>query len=550
MAMMKTMKKGIPSLMKDGTRVMSGLEEAILRNIEACKALSEITRTSYGPNGMNKMVINHLDKMFVTSDTCTILQEMEVQHPAAKMIYLAGMMQEMEVGDGSNFVITLAGSLLDCAAQLIQMGLHPTDIISGYNESLKIACDLMDELSIWEIKNSELNERERLLKGILPAIAAKQWGQHDFLAGLCVDACQIVMPKNPYNFNVENVRVAKILGGNLKQSRVIKGMVLPFGAIGNVRHKDEARIAVFTCSIGQADTETKGTILIENATDLLNYSKSEEQEVERLVKSVVDSGVNVIITGSSVDDMAKHFMEKYGVMCIRVPSKFELRRVCRAVNAKAKVALGPLKPEEIGYCTDVKCVEIGSRWVTVLGQKQADDTAIATILLRSSTYNVLNDLQRAIDDGVNVARMIARGNPAKFLPGAGACEIEIAKRLIDKANNTSGLNQYAMKKFGEALEVFPRTLAENAGHSSLEIVSELYSEHEKGNANSGVNLKDGGVEDMTNTGVLDLASVKKQAMTLCVDAVVTILRVDQIIQSRPAGGPKAHGGQGGSWDAD
>lgn len=547
--MIRNMKRGVPNLFKEGTKSLSGLEQAVLRNIEACQQLAEITRTSFGPNGMNKLIINHIEKIFVTSDCMTILKESEIVHPAAKMVILAASMQETEVGDGSNFVIALAGALLSEAANLIRMGLHPSEIVAGYTKAGKKAIEILDELTVWEATPKMMATEATLAKGLMSAVAAKQFGQEEMLAPLISKACMTVMPKNTYNFNVDNVRVCKVLGGSLSMSEVVKGVVVPKDVEGEVRHLDKARIAVFTCSIGAAEGETKGTVLIHNAEELMNFSKSEEKQVEDMIQSVKDSGVDCIVTGGAVDDLAMHFIEKFKMMCIRIQSKFELRRLCRAVKARPMVTVGPVSPDDQGFCSGIKVREVGSKRVTVFSQDSKDDTSVATILLRASTNNILNDVDRAIDDGVNVVKAMCKYSPAKFVAGAGASELEIARRLTAFGSTTTGLDQYAIKAYAESLEVFPRTLAENAGHDAITVVSDMYTAHEKGNIHAGVDTENAKNLIDASKNILDLAATKKQAFKLATDAVVTILRVDQIIQARRAGGPKVPKG-GQNWDAD
>lgn len=539
------MKRGVPNLFKEGTKSLSGLEQAILRNIEACQQLADMTRTSFGPNGMNKLIINHIEKIFVTSDCMTILKESEIQHPAAKMIILAAGMQETEIGDGSNYVIALSGALLKAAEDLVKMGLHPSDIVSGYTKAGAKAIEILDELTVHQIEKKEMKDETAIARGIKSAVAAKQYGLEDLLSPLIARACLTVMPNNTFNFNVDNVRVCKILGGSLDMSEVVKGVVIPYDTHGDVKELIDAKIAVFTCSIGVSESETKGTVLIHNAEELMNFSKSEEKEVEDLVRQIKESGVDCIITNQSIDDMAKHFIEKYKMMVIRIGSKFELRRLCRAVNARPLVALGAVASADMGFCSKIHVREVGARRVTIFNQDSKDDTKVATILLRASTNNILNDVDRAIDDGVNVVKAMCKYAPAKFVAGAGGSDIEVARRLAEYGATTTGLDQYAINAFAEALEVFPRTLSENAGHSSIDTLAALYAAHEKGEHNAGVDIENGKV--LVKNNVLDLAITKKQALMLATDAVTTILRVDQIIQARLAGGPKVPQG-GGNWD--
>lgn len=543
----RNMRRGIPNLFKEGTKTLSGLEQAVLRNIEACVQLADLTRTSFGPNGMNKLIINHLEKIFVTSDCMTILSESEIQHPAAKMVVMAAAMQEKEIGDNSNYVISLCGALLSLAADLVKMGLHPSEIIAGYEKAGKKACEILDELTVTELTAKQLSTQEALANGIMSAVAAKQFGQEQWLSPLIAKACLMVMPKNVYNFNVDNVRVCKVLGGSLDQSEVVNGMVC-FGDTSNsVKKLHHAKVAVYTCSIGPQEAETKGTVLIESAKELMAFSHSEEKEIDDMIKGIRDSGVTCVVTGSAIDDMALHFLDKYGIMAVKVHSKFELRRLCRACKARPLVNMTQLSPEDIGFCSEIYVKEVGATRCTIFAQDEKDESCVATLLLRASTNNILNDVDRAIDDGVNVVKAMCKFTPCKFVAGAGACDIEISRRLMAYGMSCTGLEQYAIKKFAEAFEFVPRTLAENGGHDALDCVSALLAAHEKGHLHAGLDIASG--EVLMENKVLDLTISKKQAISLARDTVCTILRVDQIIVAKQAGGPKVPN-KGQNWDED
>jgi len=545
---MRNMRRGIPNLLKDGTRHRSGLQEAVLKNLEACKQLADITRTSMGPNGMNKMLINHLDKIFVTSDTATLLKELEVAHPAAKIMTMAAHMQEAEVGDGSNLVIILIGELLANAEELILQGLHPSDIIAGYTKAYRKCLELLEspDLVVERFDGKDIENKEKVARALLSPMASKQYGYEHFLAPLVAEACMAVMPKNPFNFQVDNVRVVKILGGTLRESEVINGMVIPYPTLGSIKRIENAKVAVFTCAIQCADTETKGTVLIENASELMSFNVSEEREIERTIKAIADSGVRVVVTGETIDDMAIHFLEKYGMIALKCPSKFELRRICKATKARPLVSLGPVRPEEQGFAACVSVREFGLQKVTVFEQGALDHVQVATILLRSSTHNILNDVERAIDDGVNTVRALTRDG--RLVAGGGAFEIELARRLGNFATQAPGLEQYALDRFAKALEVVPRALAENGGQVAMDVISQLYAAHEKGQLHAGFDIEKHAVGDIyKEQGIMDLLGLKRQAIKLAIDAVLSILRIDAIIQSKPAGGPKGKQNQG-HWD--
>lgn len=522
------------------------LEEAIIRNIEAVKKLAQITRTSLGPNGRNKLVINHLEKLFITSDAAVICKELEVIHPAANITVMAVRQQEEEVGDATNLVITFVGALLREAENLFRMGLHVSECVLGFAKAYEKAIVLLEELATTKV--NDLYSVAEIQKVLAPIVAAKQYGSETVLTPLIAEACLNVAPPrgSKRSFNVDNVRVSKLVGGSVQSSKVIKGVVVERDSHGTLKRIENAKIAVFAMSVEATNTEAKGTILIKTADDLRNYNKSEEKQMDEQIKAIAESGANVVISGGSISEMALHFIERYEMMALKVTSKFELRRLCRAVNATACVKLGAVSAEDMGSCELVEVVEVGDRKVTVFQQKD-DASRVATIVLRGSTMNILDDLARAIDDGVNTYKTLH--TDARLVPGAGATEVELACRIRQYAKECPGLDQYAVESFAKALEVVPRTLAENSGQKATEVITALNSAHAKGQVSAGVDIKNGGVCDATENGIMDLFYTKKSALDLAVEAALTVLRVDQIIMSKRAGGPKPKG-DNPNWDAD
>jgi len=519
-------------MLKAGTRHLNGKNEAVLQNIEAVKNLSEITRTSLGPHGMNKMIVNHLEKLFVTNDAATILKELDVMHPAAKIAVLSAHMQEQEIGDGTNFVLILIGELLQKAETLIHKGLHTSEVIAGYTAAGRKSAELLEGMSVLTIEDPR--DPEAIAKILRSVITAKQFGYEDLLAPIIAKACIAVLPKNAKSFNTDNVRVAKILGGGVFDTTVIKGQVITRDSETSVKKAYKAKIAVFSAGIENAKTETKDTVMIKDAESLINYSKTEEAAIEDVIKKVHEAGVTVIISGGAVSEMAMHYIERYGIMCVKVLSKFDLRRVCKAVGATALVRLGAPTAEETGYCDSVTVEEIGSTKVTIFRQ-DTTDSGISTIVVRAATQNILDDVERAIDDGVNVYKGVVRDG--RFVAGAAAAEIALARALGQYADSTPGLTQHAIRRYAEAFQVIPRTISENAGMKATDIISSLYAAHQKGDKNTGIDIENG-VADATELGVFDHLVAKQNAIRLATDAAVTILRVDQIIMSKPAGGPK------------
>lgn len=536
---------GFAQMLKDGAKHYSGLEEAVFRNITACKELAQTTRTAYGPNGMNKMVINHLEKLFVTNDAATILRELEVQHPAAKMIVMASHMQEQEVGDGTNFVLVFAGALLQMAEDLLRMGLSVSEVIEGYEKACKKALEILPDLTCCSAKNlRDLEEVSSLLK---TSVMSKQYGNEDFLSKLIAEACVSILSDSG-NFNVDNIRVCKILGSGMLSSSVLHGMVFKKETEGDVTSVKGGKIAVYSCAFDGMLTETKGTVLIKNADELMNFSKGEENLMELQVKAIADAGANIIVTGGKVADMALHYANKYNLMVVRLNSKWDLRRLCKTVGSVALPRMTAPTPEEMGHCDSVYLSEVGDTQVVVF-KHEKEDGAISTIVVRGSTDNLMDDIERAVDDGVNTFKVLTRDK--RLVPGGGATEIELAKHITSYGETCPGLDQYAIKKFAEAFEAIPRALAENSGVKANEVLSKLYAVHQEGNKNMGFDMEAEGaaVKDMLEGGVLDTYLGKHWAIKLATNAAVTVLRVDQIIMAKPSGGPKAPTGKK-DWDDD
>ena len=446
----------------------------MLRNIDACRAIASTVQTSLGPYGRNKIVINHLQKMILTSDAATILRELDVVHPAAKLLVMASQQQDAEMGDATNLVIVLAGELLKKAEDLLRMGLKTSDIVTGYEKAQKFALESLEELEV--DKAADLTSQEELSKAIRTVVASKQNGNEDFLANLVAEAVLAVLPKNPANFSVDNVRVVKIMGGSLEQSRVVKGMVFPKEPNGSVKKATKAKVGVYSCAIDISQTETKGTVLLHNAKEMIDFTKGEESQLEASIKELHDVGLRVIIAGSTVGELAMHYLNRYGILVIKVLSKFDLRRICRVVGATPLARLGAPMPDEMGSIDVVETLEIGGDRVTVFRQEDGV-TRTATLVLRGATQNHLDDIERAVDDGVNVVKAITKD--ARLVPGAGAAEVQLVERLQAFGEKTPGLAQYAIKKYGEAFEVVPRSIAESAGLDATEVLSRLYAAHSR-----------------------------------------------------------------------
>lgn len=525
---------GFASMMKEGARHYSGLEEAVIRNIGACKEFAETVQTCYGPNGMNKMVINHLEKLFVTNDAATIIRELEVEHPAAKMMILGSQMQENEVGDATNFVIIFAGQLLKEAEDLISMGLKPTEIADGYERALDKAIEVLETLPCSTVCDTK--DVKEVEKAIRSAVMSKQYGNEDFISELISKACISILPEKT-TFNVDNVRICKIIGSGLFSSEVVNGMVFRRNVESTVTKQEKCKVAVYTCPVDALQTETKGTVLIKTAEELTNFSRGEETQLENQIKAIADAGTGVVVSGGKIGDMALHYINKYGMMAVRLVSKWDIRRLAKATGATALPRMTAPTSEELGMADTVYLDELGDTEIVVF-KVGSNESRVSTIVVRGSTDNYMDDIERAIDDGVNVFKGLCKDG--RLTAGGGATEIEIAQQLAAWGETHPGLEQYSIGKFAQSLEVIPRVLAENSGVKPKEVLSKLYAAHSEGKKNVGFDIEgeSGDVKDCYESGVLDLLLAKKWALKYATNAACTVLRVDQIIMAKRAGGPK------------
>ncbi|MDI1488902.1 MAG: T-complex protein 1 subunit theta [Ramalina farinacea] len=565
-------------LFKQGYQNYEAEDGAVIRNIEACRAIAQTVQTSLGPYGRNKIVINHLQKMILTSDAASILKELDVVHPAAKLIVMASQQQEAEIGDATNMVIVLAGEMLRKAEELLRMGLKASEVVKGFERGMGEALRCLNQLVVDQVRDPR--SQKELAKAIRTVVASKQSGNEDILAKLIAEAIIAVLPKHAASFNVDNIRVVKIMGGSLEQSKVVKGMVFGREPDSSTKKAKNAKVGVFSCPIDISQTETKGTVLLHNAKEMMDFTKGEETQLEAAIKELYDSGLRVVVAGSTVGELALHYLNRFGILVVKVLSKFELRRLCRVVGASPLARLGAPMPDEMGKIDLVETLEIGGDRVTVFRQED-EQTRTATLVIRGATQNHLDDVERAIDDGVNVVKAITKD--PRLVAGAGATEMQLIERISRFGETTPELSQYSIKKYAEAFEVIPRTLAESAGLDATEVLARLYASHNRaldaslgnGKANGktskdsddssessssdedydgtlGVDLEndDGsGTLDAQEAGILDLLVSKQWAIQLATEAARTVLSVDQIIVARQAGGPKPPG-QNPGWDED
>ena len=615
---------GLQAMLKEGHRHHAGLEGAVFRNIEACKALADIVRTSLGPNGglgrgerggerrgwarrrsgggappaarvsraadaargviecrargkrgrgarrgttnrlpfaptpssphlsppgMKKIVVNHLDKIFVTADAATIVQELEVEHPAAKLVVAAAKAAHAEVGDGTATVVALVGELLSRAEGLLREGLHTAEVADGYSRAADAALAALETLAIPGSDKIDVTDAGAVAARLLGPVGAKHAEGAPWLCPLVARACVAVAPSNAVNFNVDNVRVLKVAGGAPEASALVHGLALKRGVEGSVKRADAARVAVYAQGFDTAGPETKGTVLIRTAAELEAYSGQEEAAVEALVAGVKAAGASVVAASGAFGDIAIHHLNAAGILALRVPSKFDLRRLCRATGATALARVAPPGADELGFAAAVELREVGGTQVVVVEQAEKAGSVV-TLVLRGATDALLDDAERGADAGVNAYKALTRD--ARALPAGGATQAALARGLRADAVSAPGLDGYALRAFADALDALPRALADNSGLDATAALAALTAAHAAGGAAAaslGLDLAGGPPTPLADAGVVDLFAATWWAVRLAADAAATVLRVDQIIMATPAGGPRAPAG-GGDWDED
>ncbi len=527
-------------IMKEGSQRSKG-REAQSNNIMAAKAVAEAVRTTLGPKGMDKMLVDGMGDVVITNDGATILREMDIEHPAAKMIVEVAKTQDSEVGDGTTTAAVVAGELLKKAEELIEMDVHPTLIASGYRMAADKASEILDALA----KSVTVTDQELLINIAGTAMTGKGVeSSKDVLSKIAVSAvCSIVDKGDDGNtVEMDNIKVEKKTGARMEESELIEGMIIDKERVHtNMPNKIEnAKIALLNSAIELKETEVDAEISITSPDQLQSFLDQEEKMLKDLVDKVVNSGANVVFCQKGIDDMAQHFLAKAGIFAIRRVKKSDMEKLARATGASLITNFDEIADSDLGSAKLVDERKIGGDNMTFV--TGCDNPKAVSILLRGGTEHVLDNIERGLEDALRVVGVAIEDE--KLVAGGGSPEVEVALRLQEYAATLSGREQLAVKAFAEALEVVPRTLAENAGLDPIDMLMELRSHHEKGVKTAGLNVYLGEVINMWDAGVVEPLRVKTQAINAAAESAVMILRIDDIIASTsaPAMPPEAMGG--------
>jgi thermosome len=532
-------------ILREGTQRTRG-KEAQRANIMAAKVVAEAVKTSLGPRGMDKMLVASFGDVTITNDGATILKEMDIQHPAAKMMAEVAKTQDDEVGDGTTSAVVLAGELVSKAEELINKDVHPTVIVDGYRRAQEKALQILSDIAV----KVTPTDKEVLRKIATIAMATKLISEsRGMMSEIAVDAMLQVTEKTPegYKADVEDIKVEKKPGESMSETRLIQGVVLDKEVVhsGMPKRVEDAKIALVNSALEVEKTEFDAKINIQNPEEMKAFLDEEEKILRDMAEKVAKSGANVLISQKGIDDVAQHFLAKKNIIAVRRASEKDMEKLARASGAKIVTNLDDLKPEELGYAKLVEERKIADDKMTFIeGCKNARAVAV---LIRGGTQRFVDEAERSLHDALCVVRDVIRD--PRIVAGGGSTEIELASQLKRWAEKLSGREQLAVLAFAEALEGIPLTLAETAGLDPLDIIVELRASHEKGQKWIGVDAYEGKCMDMMKADVVEPAAVKEQILKSASEAASMLLKIDDIVAvgkaKEGAGPPTPPGGPGG-----
>jgi thermosome len=539
---------GVPVLvLKEGASRSRG-EEALHGNIYAAKIVAESVRSCLGPKGMDKMLVDSFGDVTITSDGRTILDEMDIQHPAAKMLVEVAKAQDNEAGDGTTSVVIIAGELLTRAEELIDKDVHPITVIDGYRKAAEKALETLEKIAIKVDPNSPVYLKKAAMTSMGSKIVADYKEQ---LADLAVKAILEVAEKDGENWkvDVEDVKVEKKTGESLAATSLIKGIVLDKEVVhsGMPKRMEKAKIALLDASLENEKTEIDAKLNIETPDQIEAFLNEEEEMLKDMTDKITKAGANVVICQKGIDDLVQHFLSRKGVLAIRRAKKSDMEKLAKATGATIVTKLDEIKSEDLGHAALVEERRIGDDKMTFV--EGCKNPHAVTILIRGGSERLIAEAERSVHDALCVIRDIIQ--EPRVVAGGSAPELEMSKTLRKYAESLSGKEQLAVQAFAEALESIAVTLAENAGLQPIDVVSELRSKHDAGETWAGIEVREGKVRDMSKIGIFEPLTVKKQIIKSAQEAASMILKIDDIIAAgkmkAPPGGPQGGGMPGGGY---
>ncbi|MCW3130223.1 MAG: thermosome subunit beta [Methanophagales archaeon] len=540
---------GIPVLvLREGSERTRG-REAQSTNINAAKAVASAVRTTLGPKGMDKMLVDSLGDVVITNDGVTILKEMDIDSPAAKMMVEVAKTVDEEAGDGTTTSVVVAGELLKKAEELLEQELHPSVITSGYKLAAEKAKKVLEEIAT----DIDIDNDEELKKIARTAITGKfAESSRDFLSEIATKAVKAIVETGYGGKRVvdtDNINVEKKVGGRIGDTELVRGMALDKEIVhpGMPRKVENAKIALINAALEVKKTETSAEVKITSSDQLKGFLDEEERTMRRMAERIKESGANVVICQKGIDDVVQHYLAKEGIIAVRRAKKSDMEKLERATGGKIVTAVDEISGSDLGHAGWVEERKIAGDKMLFI--QECENPHAVSIVLRGGTEHVVDEVERALHDMLRVVGCIIEDG--KAVAGGGAVETELALRVREYSASLKGREQLAVENFAASVEIIPRTLAENSGLDPIDKLVELKAAHERGEKNAGLDAYSGKIVDMWQGGVIEPLRTKKQSLESAVEAATMILRIDDVIASKretlpPEGAPGVpSGGMGG-----
>ena len=529
-------------ILKEGTKRDSG-RRATQSNILAAKAIAEAVRSTLGPKGMDKMLVDSMGDVVITNDGVTILKEIEVEHPAAKMVVEVAKTQDSECGDGTTTAVILAGELLKNAEELLEQGVHATAISNGYRRAAKESASILEKIAK-PVRRSETS----VLKAIaITSMTGKSSEAHaDFLADLAVESIKSVAEGRGKTIVVDrdNIKIQKKQGGSISDTELVSGIIIDKEPVhsGMPRSVSNAKVALVDAPFEIKKTEIESKIQINDPSQIQAFLDQEESSIKKMVDQVHKSGAKVLICQKGIDDLAQHYLAKHDIMAIRRAKKSDIEALAKATGGRVISNIEGLSKQDLGFAGVVEVRKIGDDEMTFI--TDCKNPKAVSVLVRGGSEHVVDEIDRNLADAIGVVSLVFQDG--KIVTGGGATEIELALKLRKYAPRVGGREQMAIEAFAKAIEVVPITLAENAGLDVIDTLMGLRKAHTKKgrNQHAGLDAYTGKVVNMRSRNVVEPLRVKTQALSSATDVATMILRIDDVIASKQPEGPAPDGGDG------
>ena len=529
-------------ILKEGTKRDSG-RKATQNNIAAAKAIAEAVRSTLGPKGMDKMLVDSMGDVVITNDGVTILKEIEVEHPAAKMVVEVAKTQDSECGDGTTTAVILAGELLKNAEELMEKGVHPTAISNGYRRASAESLRLLDKIA----RPVKRNDNSTLRSIAITSMTGKSSESNaDFLADLTVKSVKLVSKGQGKTADVDrdDIKIQKKQGGSISDTELVSGIIMDKEPVhsGMPRSVSNAKVALIDAPLEIKKTEIESKIQINDPSQIQAFLDQEESTIKKMVEKINKTKATVLICQKGIDDLAQHFLAKHGIMAIRRAKKSDIEALAKATGGRVVSNLDAIGKEDIGFAGLVEVRKIGDDDMTFV--TDCKNPKAVSILVRGGSEHVVDEIDRNLDDAIGVVSLVVKDG--KIVTGGGAAEIELALKLRKFAPRIGGREQMAIESFAQAIEVVPNTLAENAGLDVIDTLMGLRKAHtQKGrNPHAGLDAYTGKVVNMRSRNVVEPLRVKTQALSSATDVATMILRIDDVIASKQPEGPEPDGSDG------